>query len=253
MPDLVFPELSAVVLIAVAFAVGGAVKGVVGLGLPTISAAIMASVIDLPTAVAILIIPLIATNIWQVMQVGAVRALLLRFGVLNAAAAAGLWIGTEILFGVDPTTVQIGLGMLLIINAVVQFSHFAPRVGPVTERRWAVPVGLASGIIGGATGSQGIVIAVWLSALDLTKDQYVQGVGLSFFLTGLVWFAAIAWNGGITGETLPLSAVGLGVALVAMALGRRLRGVLPEARFRQGVFLAMALMGLNLIRRAIFN
>ena len=179
--------------------------------------------------------------------------MLLRFGMLNAAAAVGLWVGTEILFGVDPTTVQIGLGMLLIANAVMQFSYFAPRVTPTMEKRWAAPVGLVSGVIGGATGSQGIVIAVWLSALNLSKDEYVQGVGLSFFLTGLVWFAAIAWNGGITGETLPLSAVGLVVALVAMALGTRLRGLLPDARFRQGVFLAMALMGLNLIRRAIFN
>lgn len=253
MPDLVLPELSTLLLVAIAFSVGGAVKGVVGLGLPTIAAAIMASVIDLPTAVAILIIPLIVTNAWQVLQVGAVRTLLLRFGMLNAAAAVGLWIGTEILFGVDPATAQIGLGLLLVANAILQFSRFALCVAPTTERRWAIPVGLGSGIIGGATGSQGIVIAVWLGALDLTKDEYVQGVGLSFFLTGLVWLAAIAWNGGITGETLPLSAIGLAAALVAMAVGTRLRGLLPDARFRQGVFLAMALMGLNLIRRAIFS
>ena len=54
----------------------------------------MASVIDLRVAVGIMIIPLLVTNLWQVVQVGAVGTLVRRFGVLNMAAGAGLWIGT---------------------------------------------------------------------------------------------------------------------------------------------------------------
>jgi acyl CoA:acetate/3-ketoacid CoA transferase beta subunit len=81
---------SLVLLIAAAFALAGGIKGIVGLGLPTISAALMASVIDLRTAIGILIIPLLVTNLWQVVQVGAMGALARRFGVLNAAASVGL-------------------------------------------------------------------------------------------------------------------------------------------------------------------
>jgi uncharacterized membrane protein YfcA len=80
----------------------------------------------------------------------------------------------------------------------------------------------------------------------------VQGIGLSFFLTGLVWVTAIWVNGGITTETLPLSAVALVAALLGMSLGTRVRGMLPQARFRQAVFLAMAIMGANLIRKAVW-
>ncbi|GHD56831.1 membrane protein [Thalassobaculum fulvum] len=253
MPALALPDPGTLLLIVVAFALAGGIKGVVGLGLPTISAGIMASVIDLRAAVGILIVPLLVTNLWQVLQVGGFGTLARRFGVLNLAAGIGLWIGTEILFSVDPRWMRIGLGVLLIANAAFQFSGRIPTIPRSGEARLAVPIGLVSGVVGGTTGSQGIVIAVYLASLNLTRDEYVQGVGLSFFLTGLVWAAAIAANGGITAETLPLSAVALAVALAAMAAGTRLRRHLPQARFRQAVFLAMALIGANLIRRAVLG
>lgn len=253
MPAFSLPDPGIVLLVAVAFVVAGGIKGVVGLGLPTISAAVMASVIDLRTAVGILIVPLLVTNLWQVLQVGGFGALMRRFGVLNLAAGAGLWIGTEILFSVDPRWMQLGLGALLLLNAGFQLVGGVPVVPRSREAALAVPVGLASGLIGGMTGSQGIVIAVYLASLNLTRDEYVQGVGLSFFLTGLVWAAAIVANGGVTLQTLPLSALALAAALVAMALGTRLRRHLPQARFRQAVFVAMALIGANLIRRALLG
>lgn len=253
MPDLPLPELTLVLLVAFAFAVGGGVKGIVGLGLPTIAMAILANVVSLRTAVGILIIPLLISNLWQIVQVGAVGTLARRFGLLNASAAAGLWIGTEILFSVDPKWMQVALGCLLIGNAGMQVLGGMPVIPRRHELALSVPVGLISGVIGGMTGSQGIVIAVYLASLNLTRDEYVQGVGLSFFLTGLVWVVAIWANGGITLETLPLSAVALVAALAAMAIGTRIRTHLPQARFRQAVFIAMALMGANLIRKAVWG
>lgn len=253
MPHLTIPELSLALLVAFAFAVGGGVKGIVGLGLPTIAMAILANVISLRTAVAVLIIPLLVSNLWQVVQVGAVGTLAKRFGLLNAAAAVGLWIGTEILFSVDPRWMQVALGVLLIANAGMQVLGRIPMIPRRRELGLSIPVGLVSGIVGGMTGSQGIVIAVYLASLDLTRDEYVQGIGLSFFLTGLVWVAAIWANGGITGETLPLSAIALVAALAAMAIGTRIRRHLPQARFRQAVFVAMAVMGANLIVKAVWG
>src|SRR3546814_11856595 len=77
-----------------------------------------------------------------------------------------------------------------------------PVVPRSLEAALAVPVGLVSGVVGGMTGSQGIVIAIYLASLNLTRDEYVQGTGLSFLLTGVVWVAAIAANGGITVTTI---------------------------------------------------
>ena len=52
-------------LIAVTFLLAGGVKGVIGLGLPTISLGLLAATLDLPSAMALVIIPAFVTNIWQ--------------------------------------------------------------------------------------------------------------------------------------------------------------------------------------------
>ena len=254
MPDIVASlDPSLLMLAALAFALGGLVKGTVGLGLPTIAIALLATFIGLREAIAITIIPLVATNLVQVIQGGSPLALIKRFGVLNATAAIGLWVGTEILWAVDPRWLQIALGCVLIFNAVLQFSRFALRIRQSREPALSVPVGMVSGLVGGMTGSQGIVIAMYLSALDLTKNQYVQGIGLSFFLTGLVWMVAIAAQGAFTLSSLTASVLGLVVALIAMAMGRSVRDRLPQERFRQVVFVILGLLGANLIRRAVLG
>ena len=52
-------------VIGSSFLLAGFVKGVVGLGLPTISLALLTALLDLPTAMALLVVPAFCTNIWQ--------------------------------------------------------------------------------------------------------------------------------------------------------------------------------------------
>ncbi|MEP2560021.1 MAG: sulfite exporter TauE/SafE family protein, partial [Rhizobiaceae bacterium] len=55
----------ALAIIFLTFLLAGLVKGVIGLGLPTVSLAVLAVLFDLPTAMALLIVPSLLTNIWQ--------------------------------------------------------------------------------------------------------------------------------------------------------------------------------------------
>ena len=48
-----------------AFCIAGFVKGMVGLGLPTVSLGLLSLFVDLPTAMALLVMPSLLTNIWQ--------------------------------------------------------------------------------------------------------------------------------------------------------------------------------------------
>ena len=59
--------MDTVVLILVfsTFLLAGMIKGVIGLGLPTVSLAILTVVIGLPQAMALLLVPSLLTNVWQ--------------------------------------------------------------------------------------------------------------------------------------------------------------------------------------------
>jgi uncharacterized membrane protein YfcA len=52
-------------LIAATFLLAGFVKGVIGLGLPTVSMGLLAVTMQPSHALAIVIVPAVVTNIWQ--------------------------------------------------------------------------------------------------------------------------------------------------------------------------------------------
>ena len=63
-------------LVSAIFALGGLVKGVAGFGLPTVGLGLLALSRPLPEAMALMLLPTIATNIWQALAGGALRAAL---------------------------------------------------------------------------------------------------------------------------------------------------------------------------------
>ena len=56
-------ELFFLLTVTLAFFFGGIVKGVVGMGLPLVALALMTTVLDLKTAVSLVVFPIIITNI----------------------------------------------------------------------------------------------------------------------------------------------------------------------------------------------
>ena len=72
------------------FLLAGFVKGVIGLGLPTVSLALLTAFIELPVAVMLMVIPSAVTNIWQAVDGPHTMALLRRFWTLLLASVVGV-------------------------------------------------------------------------------------------------------------------------------------------------------------------
>ncbi len=71
-------DLFTITAIAGTFLLAGVVKGVIGLGLLTLSLGLLATALDLPTAMALLIVPSFVTNLWQAIVGDNGRAVLVR-------------------------------------------------------------------------------------------------------------------------------------------------------------------------------
>ena len=139
--------------ITVAFLVAGTVKGMVGMGLPTISVAIMGGVLGLREAIPILMLPSLIANIWQSARPNPIGPLLRRFALINVASCVGIWIGTIVLFRVDPRLLSAVLGIVIVVYALISALAVELDATRRQERTLAVPVGLFSGILTGSTGS----------------------------------------------------------------------------------------------------
>jgi len=90
---------SAAILVATAgaFALAGFVKGVIGLGLPTVSIGLLGLLMTPSQAAAILVVPSLVTNIWQAAAGGGLAALARRLWPLLAGICIGTFIGAALL------------------------------------------------------------------------------------------------------------------------------------------------------------
>ncbi len=239
-------------LILLVFLIAGTVKGVAGFGLPTVSIALLALTRPLPEAMALMLVPSLATNVWQAFAGGTLRAVAPRIGVFLVCAAAATFVAAGLLARADAVLLSGVLGLVLVASSAVALA--APRLpapSPRAERWLAPPMGAVSGAIAGLTGSFLVPAAPWLQAIRLPREQFVQGFGLAVVLVNGALAAGLAGAGLLPAELGLASLAGLAPAFAGMAAGRRLRMRLDEAAFRRVVQVALGLLGAWLAVRGL--
>ena len=238
-------------IIVVTFLIAGAVKGVIGLGLPTVSLAIVAVAIDLPSAMALLLVPSLVTNLWQAMAGGNGKALLLRLWPFLLTATLTVWIGAAALTRVDLAVLSALLGALLIVYSALNLAGL--RVAFTARQEvWAGPLsGLVNGLLTGMTGSFVVPGVLYLQAIGLSRDMLIQAMGMLFTASTLALAVALRGNGMLTGSLVMVSAAALVPAFIGMILGQRLRQRLPETLFRRIFFLSLLMLGAYIIASAL--
>ena len=238
--------------VAAAFFCGGLVKGVVGVGLPLTSIALMTTVIDLRLAVPLLVVPILATNIMQAFRGGRFRELFRRYWPMLVTAAFGVWAGSAALYRIELSYLLITLGVVVAAYSLLNLSSFRFRISENSIPGLSPVVGFLSGILAGTTGSIGVPVAIYYQALGMAKDVFIQAVGIQFLITGSILALALTYEGGLNIETLPVSALAMVPAFLGMATGQWIRDKVSEDQFRTGMWVFMTVVGLNLIRKGLF-
>ena len=111
------------VLIAGVFLLAGGVKGVAGMGLPTVSMGLLGLWLPPSQAAALLVLPSLVTNLQQAWG-PAPGALLRRLWPLLALMSVGTWLTAGLIIGGDPRTLRAALGVLLVAYALLGLSRW---------------------------------------------------------------------------------------------------------------------------------
>lgn len=240
------------IAVAAAFFCGGVVKGVVGVGLPLTSIALMTTVIDLRLAIPLLVVPILTTNILQAFRGGRFLELLRQYWLMLVTAAIGVWAGTAALYRVELSYLLIILGLVVSAYSVMNLTTFRLSASEKSKPIWSPIVGFLSGILAGTTGSIGVPVVIYYQALKMAKDVFVQAVGIQFLITGSILTLALVYEGGLNWETLPVSALAMIPAFIGMTAGQWVRNRVSEERFRTWLWIFMLVVGLNLVRKGLF-
>ncbi len=239
--------------IVATFVVAGFVKGVVGMGLPTVAMGVLSVAMAPAAAAAMLVVPSLVTNVWQLMAGPAFGAISRRLATMMIGAFGGTVIGIGVITGSSAGLAGAALGAVLALYGVVGLA--APRFTvPRRAEPWLSPVvGLVTGLVTGATGVFVVPAVPYLNSLGFAKDELIQALGLSFTVSTLALATALATRGQFQLATAWTSALAVLPALGGMFLGQRVRDRMDPVAFRRGFFVGLIALGLYMVGRALWR
>jgi uncharacterized protein len=235
------------VFVLAVFVLAGFVKGVIGLGLPTISMGLLALVMPPVDAAAVLVLPSLLTNVWQMLAGPSLISAVKRLWPMMLAICAGTWASASLMTGAYAPFMTALLGATLLLYALSGFMAFRFHVARQTEPWLAPVIGGVTGTITAATGVFVIPAVPYMQGIGLEKDDLVQALGLSFTVSTLALAVNVAQAGAITMSMLPITLAALAAAVAGMWIGQALRSRLPPLVFRRCFFGGLLLLGLYLI------
>ncbi len=237
------------VIIAAVFILAGMVKGVTGMGLPTVAMGALGAIMPPVTAASLLIVPSLVTNLWQLFTGPNLAALLSRFRLMMLGIIIGTVAGSGLLMSTNTQWTTVALGLTLVAYAAL--SLFAPPFSvPQRLEQWVSPLtGLTTGLVTGGTGVFVIPAVPYLQALNLNKDDLIQALGLSFTVSTIALAIGLQTGGGFESGSTAGSILAVFPALFGMELGQRIRQRIRPAVFRRWFLICLVLLGLDLALR----
>ncbi|TGR29061.1 sulfite exporter TauE/SafE family protein [bacterium M00.F.Ca.ET.141.01.1.1] len=245
-------SIGAVAFIGFVFLAAGLVKGVVGMGLPTVAMGLLAAAMPPVEAAALLLIPSLVTNLWQLFTGPSFGGLCKRLWTMMAGVVVGTVTGAGLLTGAHTMIASAGLGAALMLYALVGLAK-AGFTTPARHEAWISPlVGVATGLVTGATGVFVIPAVPYLQSLRLDREALIQALGLSFTVSTLALGFGLFRAGALASPTAQLtgSVLALAPALAGMVVGQALRQRMSVETFRTVFFAGLLALGAYLALEA---
>lgn len=160
--------------------------------------------------------------------------------------ALGIPAGTALLTSVDPNTIRVSIGVLLLVYSL--YSLIRPDFKPIRKNVAAdFGVGIANGLISGLTGLGGVAVTVWCQLRGGQKDALRAIFQPVLFVTFVMTTISFAAAGAFTLETLKLYGLALPALIAGIWSGFGLYGKLDDGAFRKVILVLLLASGVALI------
>ncbi len=231
----------------------GTVKGAIGIGLPAMAVGILTLFIEPKQAVAIILFPMLVSNIWQCYRGRMFWLTLRRYWMFAVVLFVGVGATNLTLGGIADKYLLGVTGVVILVFVAVSFGFRMPRLPDRLDRPAQFGFGVISGLMGGLTGVWGPPMVIYLSARQTEKDEFVATTGLLILVGSLPLLGGYLAQGFMDRQLAVVSATMVVPTLIGFTLGEYLRSRMSTEKFRRVLLFVFLGLGLNLIRRALLG
>ncbi len=244
-------DISLLATIGAVFLAAGAVKGVSGMGLPTLAMALLGLVLPPAAAASLMVLPSLATNLAQCLGPHWLWLARRLWPLWLTLVLATLWSPLPDLAASGPAA-RAALGVVLVAYGLWGLAR--PTL-PALRGHGGWQGGLAgvlSGMLTAATGVFVMPLVPYLQSLRLDRDVLMQALGLSFGIA-TVALAVRLGPPGMAGGSINAAghAVALAAAFLGLWIGTRLRRRLSPPVFQRALHGVFVGLGVLMVGRAL--
>jgi hypothetical protein len=168
-----------------------------------------------------------------------------RIWLLVVAGVVGIPLGTYLLTILPAQTLKLGIGVVTTLSGLAFWLGFQRPIR--NERLALLPIGLASGILGGSTAMSGPPVILFFSNQGVSKQVFRANLNIYFTMIKLWTIPNQVVAGLITPDVLRWTAWSLPAMIAGTLLGMRLAQRVDEATFRRLTLIVVIVTGLSAI------
>lgn len=230
-----------------ALVLGGIVKGTLGVGLPMFVIPILAHRMPAVQAIAILIMPVLVSNLWQALQSGFSKDGLKRFLPLLVTFVITTLITVRITVSLPDQTMRVIVACVVLLAVITLSLPLTAAIKPKHETIWSAVVGFLSGIMGGVSTLSGPLIISYLMALRLPREVFVGTVSVIYLAGAVSIYGSMTLLGAIAMKDFWLSCWTLLPMSIGLVVGQRIRGKLSESVFKKVMLGFLSVVAISLL------
>lgn len=234
--------------------IAGVVKGAIGFAMPLIMISGMGIVLEPRYVVAGIILPIVLSNLMQVLKagLGEAKQAVKEYAIYIVIVCAMILVTAQFLTVIPTSTMFLVLGIPVTILSAIQLAGLRVVIPPEKRKLGSVIAGFVSGSLGGLAGTWGPTTVLYLVAVETPKAKQIVVQGVVYGLGAVMLLAGHLNSGVLNKDTAPFSALLLVPAFVGMWIGFRIQDRIDQDMFRKATLFVLFLAGLNLIRRGLF-
>ncbi|WP_415402236.1 sulfite exporter TauE/SafE family protein [Tateyamaria sp. SN3-11] len=241
------PDLSLIAFASAVLLLAGTVKGFIGLGMPTVAIALLTLQLDARSAVTLVVIPMLLSNVWQFWRgpdmAGCVKQHWRYAIILILFVAATVWFSQS----APDQFLRAVLGAFVLAFCFFSWRNMVPLIPPHRVRLFEGISAVVAGLVGGLTAAWAPPLAMYLTGLRLHRDAFVQALGFLITAGSVSIFVMFIAVGHSSGSDLAFSTFLLLPALVGFSVGERLRHRTDPEQFKKYFLGAFSILGVNLL------
>ena len=242
MLELSLNNLPILLIIVFGLSIGGIVKGATGVGLPVVAIPVIAAFSDVQTAVVVIVIPNMITNLqllwtWrkETTSVGITRRLILS-GIVGAA------VGAWGLVKLPDDALRLAMAGIIIVFIVMRLFRPDARIPAAMANRMATVAGSVGGVLQGALGISSPAVLTFLNALGLPRPAFIYTIAAFFAVMSIPQLIVFIGYGLIDEHLVLLGLLAMIPLTASMSLGNRMGRHLSPLAFDRVILLLLTVL-----------